>query len=74
VLYFQEIAALKNKIHEMKAHHDDELKRLLQTHQEEQAALKHEIKGLHKVTHATYDCCNILMYMAIAYNNSQTAD
>jgi hypothetical protein len=58
----------------MKTHHDDELKRLLQTHHEELAALKHEIEGLHKVTHAPYYYCNVLMYMAIAYNNSQTAD
>jgi hypothetical protein len=58
----------------MRAHHDDEIKRLRQTHQEELAALKHELEGLQKVTHAPYDYCNILMYMAIAYNNSQTAD
>jgi hypothetical protein len=59
VLYFQEIAALKNEIKMMKAHHDDEIKRLVQ---------------LQKVTHAPYDYFNILMYMVIAYNHSQTAD
>jgi anti-sigma-K factor RskA len=49
VLYFQEIAALKKEVEQMRAHHDNEIKRLVQTHQEELAALKHEPKGLQKV-------------------------
>jgi hypothetical protein len=49
VLYFQEIAALKNEIEQMRAHHDNETKRLVETHQEELAALKHELEGLQKV-------------------------
>jgi hypothetical protein len=50
VLYFQEIAALKNEIEQMRAHHEDEIKRLVQTHQEELAALKHELEGLQNIT------------------------
>jgi uncharacterized protein involved in exopolysaccharide biosynthesis len=49
VLYFQEIAALKNEIEQMRAHHEDEIKRLVQTHQEELAVLKHEMEELQKV-------------------------
>jgi anti-sigma-K factor RskA len=49
VLYFQEISALKKAVEQMRAHHDKEIKRLVQTHQEELAALKHELEGLQKV-------------------------
>jgi hypothetical protein len=49
VLYFQEIAALKKEVEQMRALHDNEIERLVQTHQEELAALKHELEGLQKV-------------------------